>query len=142
MSGAEEATLDLIRQVQFDGLFAFMYSDRPNAPSSQLSDKGADRDKRDRLHALLELQDSIMYRRNQSLVGSALEILTEGVSKKQVAGFGSDPLPVQWSGRSPGNKVVNFYASVGRCSFQPLRAGQLIHVRIESASAHSLKGVL
>ena len=137
-----EATLDLIRQVQFDGLFAFMYSDRPNAPSSQLSDKITVPDKRDRLHALLELQETIMYRKNQSLVGSVLEILTEGVSKKQVAGFGMKPLPVQWTGRSPGNKVVNFYANAGHCNFQPVQAGQLVQVRIESASAHSLRGIL
>ena len=48
-----EATLDLMRQVQFDSLFAFMYSDRPKAPSTHLSDKVSAPEKCERLQELL-----------------------------------------------------------------------------------------
>jgi tRNA-2-methylthio-N6-dimethylallyladenosine synthase len=137
-----EATLDLVREVQFDGLFAFMYSDRPKAPSSQFPEKVPIQDKRDRLQALLELQGAITYARNRALVGSVQEVLTEGFSKKQAPGRGPEDYPAQWTGRSPGNKVVNFSCSAGPSGVQEARPGQLVPVRIERALAHSLWGVL
>ena len=137
-----EATLDLVRQVQFDGLFAFMYSDRPKAPSSQFPEKVPVQDKRERLQALLELQEKITYTRNRALVGSVQEVLTEGFNKKRATGRSTEDTRPQWTGRTPGNKVVNFQCSVGPWGVREPRAGQLVSVRIEKALAHSLWGVL
>ncbi len=50
-------TLDLIKTVEFDGLFAFKYSDRPNTPASGFSNKISEREKKDRLMELLDLQE-------------------------------------------------------------------------------------
>jgi len=136
------ATMELIREVRFDGLFAFMYSDRPNAPSSQFADKLPLPDKRDRLHALLELQEAITLAKNQSLVGSVLEVLTEGVSKKPIDTPRAGQSSVQWSGRSPGNTVVNFHAGAALPGHRSIPAGQLLRVRITNASAHSVRGIL
>jgi tRNA-2-methylthio-N6-dimethylallyladenosine synthase len=137
-----EASLDLVRQVRFDGLFAFTYSDRPKAPASQFPEKVPVQDKRERLQALLELQGSITYAKNRSLVGSVQEVLTEGFSKKQASGRGPEDSPAQWSGRTAGNKVVNFQCSAGPIGGGEARAGQLVPVRIRKALAHSLWGVL
>lgn len=137
-----EATLELVRQVQFDGLFAFMYSDRPKALSSQFPEKVPVQVKRERLQALLELQEAITYARNRALVGTVQEVLTEGFSKKQASGSGREGSPAQWTGRTPGNKVVNFQCSAGPSGVREARAGQLVPVRIEKALAHSLWGVL
>jgi tRNA-2-methylthio-N6-dimethylallyladenosine synthase len=137
-----EATLDLVREVQFDGLFAFMYSDRPKAPSSRFTGKVPVQQKRERLQALLELQEAITYAKNRALVGTVQEVLTEGFSKKQTPGRGPEGSPPQWTGRTLGNKVVNFQCSAGRSGIREARAGQLVPVRIERALAHSLWGVL
>lgn len=137
-----EATLDLVRQVQFDGLFAFMYSDRPKAPSSQFPEKVPVQEKRERLQALLEVQQAITYARNRALVATVQEVLTEGFSKKRAPGRGLEGSPAQWTGRTPGNKVVNFQCSAGPSGVREARAGQLVPVRIEKALAHSLWGVL
>ncbi|MGE5255985.1 MAG: tRNA (N6-isopentenyl adenosine(37)-C2)-methylthiotransferase MiaB [Hyphomicrobiales bacterium] len=137
-----EATLNLVREVQFDGLFAFMYSDRPKAPSSRFTDKVPVQEKRERLQTLLELQEAITYAKNRALVGTVQEVLVEGFSKKQAPGGGPEGSPPQWTGRTPGNKVVNFRCSTGPSGIREARAGQLIPVRIEKALAHSLWGVL
>jgi tRNA-2-methylthio-N6-dimethylallyladenosine synthase len=47
-----QQTLDLLRMVQFDSLFAFMYSDRPNAPSARFPNKVSELQKKDRLQTL------------------------------------------------------------------------------------------
>ncbi|MBI5578817.1 MAG: tRNA (N6-isopentenyl adenosine(37)-C2)-methylthiotransferase MiaB [Deltaproteobacteria bacterium] len=133
-------TLDLVRNVEFDGLFAFMYSDRPHAPAARLSEKVPVHLKRERLHALLQLQESVTYKKNVALVGSVQEILAEGVSKKQTGGFAAERSAVQWTGRTPGNKIVNFHVGGGPDTFGTASAGTLVQVRIEKALAHSLWG--
>jgi tRNA-2-methylthio-N6-dimethylallyladenosine synthase len=135
-----EDTLDLVRNVEFDGLFAFMYSDRPHAPAARLPEKVPAHLKQERLHALLQLQETFTYKKNAALVGSVQEILTEGVSKKQVAGSSAERSSVQWTGRTSGNKIVNF-VSGGLSTCGMASAGTLVQVRIEKALAHSLWGV-
>jgi len=134
-----EDTLDLVRNVEFDGLFAFMYSDRPPAPAARLSEKVPAHLKRERLHALLQLQETFTYKKNAALVGSVQEILAEGVSKRQTAGSSAERPAVQWTGRTPGNKIVNFHVS-GSSACETASAGALVRVRIEKALAHSLWG--
>jgi tRNA-2-methylthio-N6-dimethylallyladenosine synthase len=135
-----EDTLNLVRNVEFDGLFAFMYSDRPHAPAARLSEKVPAHLKRERLHALLRLQETFTYKKNAALVGSVQEILAEGVSKKPAAGSAAERSPVQWTGRTPGNKIVNFHVNGGPSTFETASAGTLVRVRIEKALAHSLWG--
>jgi len=135
-----EHTLDLVRNVEFDGLFAFMYSDRPHAPAARLSEKVPVHLKRERLHALLQLQETFTYKKNAALVGSVQEILAEGVSKKPAAGSAAERSAVQWTGRTPGNKIVNFHVSGGPSTFGTASAGTLVRVCIEKALAHSLWG--
>ena len=51
-----DETLDLVRNIEFDGLFAFKYSDRPNAPAAKYGEKVSERQMKKRLQILLELQ--------------------------------------------------------------------------------------
>ena len=137
-----EATLELVREVQFDGLFAFTYSDRPHAPSTRFPEKVPARDQSERLQTLLDLQHGITFARNRTLTGSVQEVLAEGFSKQQASRGRPERAQVQWTGRSPGNKVVNFDGGAGTAGDREVRAGQLVSVRIERALAHSLWGVL
>jgi tRNA-2-methylthio-N6-dimethylallyladenosine synthase len=133
-------TLDLIKTVEFDGLFAFQYSDRPRAPSVKLPHKISDRLKRERLQTLLDLQEKFTKRKNKVLVGSTQWILIDGLSKKQVSGQPDTANPaLQWTGRTSSNKIVNFYLDEHPATHQRI-AGQLIGVCIDKAFSHSLFG--
>ncbi len=136
-----DETMDLMKMVQFDGLFAFVYSDRPNAPAVQFKNKISEEEKRKRLQTLLELQENFTRMKNQTLVGSVQPILVEGVSKKQSAGSFNRPQPtVQWTGRTSTNKIVNFYHNDNPQSCADIFPGKIVRTKIEKAYAHSLWG--
>jgi len=137
-----EATLELMRQVEFDGVFAFTYSDRPNAPARSFPEKIPEHEKRERLQAVLALQQSVTFAKHQAMVGSVQPVLTEGLSKRPAAGAADRKLRMQWTGRTPGNKIVHFFGSdSGECS-DSVRPGLVAWIRIERALAHSLWGRL
>ncbi|HAO19161.1 MAG TPA: hypothetical protein DCQ37_00865 [Desulfobacteraceae bacterium] len=129
-----EDTLELIRQVEYDSLFVFKYSDRPSAPASRFSDKLPDKEKKARLDELLELQGRYTFEKNQRLVGKTERILVDGLSRKS-----EKSAEIQWTGRTSGNKIVNFTCKNENFSNTALK-GKTIPVRIESAFPHSLIG--
>ena len=130
-----EETLKLIKSVAYDSLFAFKYSDRPNAPAARFPNKISENEKKDRLSRVLELQKTITGRRNNALIGTVQNVLVDGHSKR------NDKLKsVQWSGRTPINKIVNFTDDgIGRTSGKAL-TGRMVSVRIDAALTHSLRG--
>jgi tRNA-2-methylthio-N6-dimethylallyladenosine synthase len=130
-----------MRQVEFDGVFAFMYSDRPNTPARHLPEKIPNREMRERLQAVLALQGRITHAKHLALVGSAQAVLTEGFSKRPASAAASDRR-TPWTGRTPGNKIVHFFDEVPLAAAAPLCPGRLVRVRIERALAHSLWGSL
>lgn len=134
-------TLALVEAVGFDGLFAFHYSDRPGTPASRFGPKVPLAVKRRRLDALNALQNAATLRRNEALVGATLEVLVEGASKRSDPGPADAGGGIQWSGRTSGNKVVNFRLPPSSADLPPPGVGELCRVRIEAALAHSLLGV-
>jgi len=135
-----EQTLELVKTVEYDGLFAFQYSDRPHAPSVKLPHKISELKKRERLQSLLDLQEKFTKRKNKVLVGSTQLILTDGLSKKQVSGEPqSTDQALQWTGRTITNKIVNFFVDEAPANTESL-SGKLIDVRIDKAYSHSLFG--
>jgi tRNA-2-methylthio-N6-dimethylallyladenosine synthase len=141
-----EDTLSLIQTVEFDSLFAFAYSDRPNAPAARFSDKVSETEKKERLQILLKLQEEITLKKHQARVGEKVEILVEGKSKKQhrvsseSGNFGTvDTL--QWTGRTSDNKIVNFNSPASDDS-HPVDVGERVTLTIEKAYPHSLWGIM
>ncbi len=135
-----EQTLQLVETVGFDGLFAFLYSDRPPAPSVKLPDKISAPFSRNRLQIILALQDKLTRRKNQRLVGATQWVLTDGLSKKQSADSPADlDQALQWSGRTSTNKIVNFYVDAPAAANQNL-TGKLVGVHIDKGYSHSLFG--
>jgi len=136
-----DETLDLIRTIEFDGLFAFKYSDRPNAPAAKFEKKVSDQQMKKRLQILLDLQETFTEKKNQALVGTCLPILAEGFSKRHSSGNLNQPdQAAQWTGRTSTNKIVNFYQDGNSESCDDVSPGQLVDVKIEKAYAHSLWG--
>ena len=141
-------TLDLIKKVEYDGLYAFMYSDRPNATAAQFTGKISNPEKKVRLQVLLDLQKEYTVKKNQAIVGSTELILVEGFSKKQKnikdPGKCND---IQWTGRTSTNKIVNFIQggnNIGRYKnrSQQIATGNMLNLVIEKAFLHSLWGKL
>jgi tRNA-2-methylthio-N6-dimethylallyladenosine synthase len=94
-----EETLSLVRTVEFDTLFTFIYSKRRGTPAEKMEDVLTSEEKHKNFERLLEVQNEISLRKNEALVGKTLEVLVEGKSKTNDAVL---------TGRTPGNKVVNF----------------------------------
>jgi tRNA-2-methylthio-N6-dimethylallyladenosine synthase len=94
-----EQTMSLVESVRYDGMFSFKYSDRPMTRAARLSDKVDEAVKGDRLARLQARQKEISRRINREMVGRRFAVLVEGSSGRY---------PGQLSGRTEGNKIVNF----------------------------------
>lgn len=135
------ATLDLIATVGYDGLFAFKYSDRPNAPATRFTDKVDEHVKDQRLQKVLELQEKITIAKNRALVGQTRAVLVESYRLKPASGTGEAGTG-QWTGRTSTNKIVHIPAAeAGPGQADPIDKGFLIPVLIKKAFAHSLWGL-
>ena len=98
-----QQTLSLLDHVEYDSVFGFKYSARPNTPSLALEDAVPEEEKARRLTVLQEKQREIQRRRYQRHIGQVVEVLVEG--KNEARG--------QWIGRTSQNKVFNFTAPAG-----------------------------
>ena len=119
-----EETLSLLDTAQFDGVFAFQYSPRPNTSAVRLADAVPEEEKGRRLAAVQQRQREIQIVRNEALVGQTFEVLVDGASRR----------PGQWSGRSSSNRILNF------ASRHADLLGEYVHVRVTRASPNSLVG--
>ena len=117
-------TLSLMAEVQFDGIFSFKYSPRPNTTALDLPDEVPEAEKGRRLTVLQEQQKLIQYNLNAAYVDQELEILADGRAKNRYA----------LCGRTTNNKIVNFDGP-------ETLIGQCVPVKITGFSANSLKGI-
>ncbi|MDO9263799.1 MAG: tRNA (N6-isopentenyl adenosine(37)-C2)-methylthiotransferase MiaB, partial [Desulfosalsimonadaceae bacterium] len=134
-------TIDLMKTVKFDSLFAFEYSDRPEAPAARFSDKIASDVKYRRLQTLLDLQKAITADNHRALLGREFPVLIEGESKNQQK-KPAVPGIVELSGRTSENRIVNFAIPSDSLLDMDALKGQIIHIRIEKAFLNSLRGVI
>ena len=134
-------TLDLMKTVEFDGLFAFAYSDRDLAPASSFADKIKESVQRKRLLTLLDLQEEYTKKKNKTFVNKVVTVLVEGPSRKNSSHESVNlNRHQQWSGRTSENKIVNFTLDRTDLSCNDDLKGKLIHIKIENAFSNSLKG--
>ncbi|MFO7714886.1 tRNA (N6-isopentenyl adenosine(37)-C2)-methylthiotransferase MiaB [Desulfosarcina sp.] len=138
-----QATLDLIETVRYDGLFAFMFSDRPQAPAAAFGGKIDQALKKERLQALLDLQGRITKEKHEALVGQVRQILVEGPSRGlDGAGTGIAATQIRWNGRSSSNHIIHFAVPDGLLKHKELLTGTFADIMIEGTHAHSLWGRL
>jgi len=129
-----DQTLSLVSTVGFDGLFAFAYSDRPNAPAAKFSGAVDEVEKMARLNELLALQESFTEQTNNALVGSVQAVLVQGESlKKRHAEPGENITAPQMTGRTDTGKIVHFSAT-------GVVPGDMVNIKIAHAYSHSLWG--
>ena len=121
-----EQTLSLLREVQYDAIFSFKYSPRPNTPSLKLGDVIPDEEKVRRLTILQDTQREIQRVTYKKHMGQTIEVLVEGRNDARK----------QWVGRTSQNKTLNF--SVPSDVFPPL--GSYVPVLTTVTFPNSLLG--
>ncbi|MBV6431935.1 MAG: tRNA-2-methylthio-N(6)-dimethylallyladenosine synthase [Bryobacteraceae bacterium] len=122
-----EETLGLLDEVEYDSIFSFKYSPRPNTPALRLTDQVPDEEKGRRLTILQEKQRGIQLRRNAEYIGRVEEVMVEGFQKSTG----------QWIGRTSQNKTLNFTTPAPASD---TLIGGYLPVRVLRAGANSLVG--
>ncbi|MGZ5021297.1 MAG: tRNA (N6-isopentenyl adenosine(37)-C2)-methylthiotransferase MiaB, partial [Chthoniobacterales bacterium] len=117
-------TRDLVEEIQFDNAFIFRYSTRAETPAATAADQVPEKVKEERNRDLLGVVDTSAHRKNEQLLGRAVEILCEGPSRNNAA---------RLMGRTRTNKIVVFEDAVNR-------AGEIMRIKIEQANGFSLYG--
>jgi tRNA-2-methylthio-N6-dimethylallyladenosine synthase len=119
-------TMDLLAEVEYDCVFGFKYSGRPNTPALTMIDSIPDVEKSQRLQVLLDRQREIQRVNYAKHLGQIMEVMVEGTNAARG----------QINGRSSQNKPVNFTCA------QPIAPapGSYRQVRITGAHPNSLVG--
>jgi tRNA-2-methylthio-N6-dimethylallyladenosine synthase len=117
-------TMSLVKNVKYDGLYIFKYSERPGTPAAKLPDDVSKSEKRARfleLEGLQQRQQKVIY---ENYIGREVSVLAESVSAKSELDF---------TGHTSCHKVVNFPR-------QELSLGEITRIKITKAKQNSLYG--
>jgi tRNA-2-methylthio-N6-dimethylallyladenosine synthase len=119
-------TMDLLAEVEYDCVFGFKYSGRPNTPALTMIDSIPEAEKSHRLQGLLDRQREIQRINYAKHLGQIMEVMVEGIN----------PARGQVIGRSSQNKPVNFTCA------QPIAPapGTYHQVKITATHPNSLVG--
>ena len=121
-----EETLDLVRKVEFDSAFTFLYSIRKGTPAENYEDQIPEDIKHKRFNKLVDLLNEISMRKNKEYEGRTEKVLVEGLSKTNKE---------MYTGRTETFKLVNFKSEKDI-------SGQIVDIRITEGKTFSLIGEL
>jgi tRNA-2-methylthio-N6-dimethylallyladenosine synthase len=118
------STMEIVKDLNFDSSFSFIYSPRPNTTAIKLKDYVTLAEKKQRL-TILQNQLALQTRSyNQAIVGTTQKVLVSGCSRKD---------PNQFTGRTDNNRIVNFTAPKNVL-------GEIVDVKITQVITNSLRG--
>ncbi len=121
-----QATMDIIKSLNFDHSFSFIYSKRPGTPAASLLDSVTETEKKQRLAKLQKLINLQAQAISQNMIHTKQNVLITGNAKKQA----------NWlCGRTENNRVINFEGSADLI-------GQMVSVHVTEALPNSLRGHL
>ena len=121
-----EDTMNLIREINYDLSFSFIYSSRPGTPAADLRDDTPMEVKKQRLAILQDRINQQAQSISRNMVGTQQRLLVTGPSRK-------DPSEIQ--GRTENNRVVNFKGDIAL-------VGEFVNVEVGEALPNSLRGML
>jgi tRNA-2-methylthio-N6-dimethylallyladenosine synthase len=119
-----EESLTLLDEAQYDGIFAFKYSPRPNTPAMSMPDAIPEEEKSRRLAILQEYQRGIQTQRNEKLIGQTFEVLVDAFFERRGL----------WAGRTTSNRIINFPSTASGL------LGQYLQVKVVRGGPNSLAG--
>ncbi|MEF2833814.1 MAG: tRNA (N6-isopentenyl adenosine(37)-C2)-methylthiotransferase MiaB [Clostridia bacterium] len=118
-------TLSLVREVEYDSAFTFIYSPRVGTPAAKYDEQIPENIKHERFDRLVEEVNRCSAKKNSEYLGKIVTVMVDGPSKNDAGA---------WSGRTDTFKLVNF------TSEEPLTEGQMVSVRITETKTFSLDG--
>ena len=116
-------TLDLVKKVEYDTAFTFIYSMRENTPAARM-EQVPDKVKHERFERLLDILYPIQEKKNKAFIGRDVDVLVEDFSKKDDTNV---------SGRTDEFKLINFKGNKNDI-------GKIIKVKVTEANSFSLVG--
>ncbi|MDK9802161.1 tRNA (N6-isopentenyl adenosine(37)-C2)-methylthiotransferase MiaB, partial [Vibrio sp. D406a] len=119
-------TMKLIKDVDFDMSFSFIFSPRPGTPAADYPCDLSEQVKKERLYELQQTVNAQAMRYSRLMLGTEQRVLVEGPSKKNL---------MELRARTENNRVVNFEGSADLI-------GQFVDVKITDVFANSLRGEL
>ncbi len=119
-----QATLALVRELEFDNAYVFKYSRRRDTPAAEMPGQLPEEVIEERHARLLNAVNEIAARKYAACVGATMQILVTGPSRRNAA---------RLEGRTACNKIVIFEGS-------ERHVGQLMDVRITRAGSFTLYG--
>jgi tRNA-2-methylthio-N6-dimethylallyladenosine synthase len=119
-----EESLTLLDAAQYDAIYSFTYSPRPNTSAKDMPDAIPEAEKNRRLAVLNERQRQIQIARNEKLVGETFEVLVD--ARHAARG--------QWGGRSSCNRLINFATTRDNL------LGEYVLVQVTRGGPNSLVG--
>ncbi|HHX8538824.1 TPA: tRNA (N6-isopentenyl adenosine(37)-C2)-methylthiotransferase MiaB [Vibrio diabolicus] len=119
-------TMKLIKDVDFDMSFSFIFSPRPGTPAADYPCDVSEQVKKERLYELQQTINAQAMRYSRLMLGTEQRVLVEGPSKKNL---------MELRARTENNRVVNFEGSADLI-------GQFVDVKIVDVFANSLRGEL
>ena len=117
-------TLELVKEVQYDSAFTFIYSRRNNTPADMMLDQVSEEDKHHRFNRLVEAVNAGVLAKNKAYDGKIVEVLVEGTSKNDES---------KLSGRTRNGRLVNFTGD-------NVKVGDIVNVKVTKAQNFSLVG--
>ena len=117
-------TVALVKQVEFDALFTFIFSPRPGTPAAKMDDPVPREEKQKWFDALCAAQNDISARLHAGYVGRELRVLVDGRS---------DDARWPLSGRTAGGRLVHLVGDESAL-------GQYRQVRITDSNTWALFG--
>lgn len=118
-----ESTMNLVRDLDYDSSFSFIYSARPGTPAASIPDPTPQSVKHHRLDQLQAQLREQANRHARRMVGTTQRVLVTGPSRRTEGAM---------QGRTENNRVVNFFA--------PSDSPSLMDVTITEALPNSLRG--
>ncbi len=124
-----EGTLEMLKKVRFDMIYAFMYSPRSGTPAAKAENQVPEDVKKARFARLVELQNSISEEKNSTELGKTLRVLTDDATSDVEASESKGKVTI---GRTDGNKLVRLSS--------PVEGGKFILVKITDTDTFGLSG--
>ena len=125
-------TYEFIREIKFDRLGVFAFSDEEHAASFHLDNKVSEEDKQRRVTKIMELQAGISKQKNLEEVGRTLPVLVEGPSEE---------IDILWQGRiSSQAPEIDGVVYLNNGITEAVRPGQIHPVEITEAHDYDLVG--
>lgn len=119
-------TLDVVKKVQFDQIYMFIFSPREGTVAAKMEDNVSYEEKVDRLERLKHIYEETLPMLNKKMIGNIYKVLVEGKSKTNKD---------LYTGRSSQNKVVIFEAD-------DTLIGKVVDIKIDSEHLWYLKGTI